>query len=62
MPLVVGGLDALGTRVGYGAVQPYLALAAGEHVHIAHLHHGVGKLIEEEELVECELCGHAFRV
>uniref|UniRef100_A0A8R7PKZ9 Uncharacterized protein n=1 Tax=Triticum urartu TaxID=4572 RepID=A0A8R7PKZ9_TRIUA len=59
MALVAGGLDALDTAVGDSAVEPDLALAAGEQVHVAHLHHGFGELLEECPLVEREPRRHA---
>uniref|UniRef100_A0A8R7TNV4 Uncharacterized protein n=1 Tax=Triticum urartu TaxID=4572 RepID=A0A8R7TNV4_TRIUA len=61
-PLVAGGggLDILDTPVGGGAVVPDLALVAGEEVHVAHLGHGPGELLEEGALVEREAGGHAL--
>ena len=61
-PLVVGGggLDVLDTPVGGGAVVPDLALGAGKEVHVAHLGHGPGELLEEGALVEGEAGGHVL--
>lgn len=62
MALVAGGLVALDTPIGDGAVEPNLALAADEQVHIAHLHYKFGELLEERSLVECEPCRQALGV